>query len=808
MSWLKLKSAVMDAVCRRKLATPGEYSFVSKASLKECSGKVAMLDLLKLEGCAWAVIASCKGKKEDVKAFEKKVKAQFSLVPFEEVTPVVEEVNLEEGDAKEAKKNDIDNGDTKKNGKDGEKAEEAENWGTVHDTPVTDDMEDDAETDLDKTEPFKEVEKNEEDKEKEKLKLREKMETERKRAEVKEKEDEEKRKAEEIKKAKEKKEKEEKRKAELREKEEKRKQELKEMEEKRNQEMKEKEETRKKEELRKAEEKKKAEAKKKEEEQNIAEAKDKAEEDKVGVLKRKSKPVAGPARKLKKVDHSKPDDYWKVLRSRFMVGESALTLEELIETDVIERGVLVFLLDVSKTDEFFQDYFNKFENFESAERLLVENRFSGVYLVTFEESESADDFVELQRTLWDGTPLRKVGMREFCRDRYCEQRMMESLRNLDLIKAIDEKMNFPERRKAGTTQAHCLVAYFNYSGEQINDEELLESLPEDVEEIETVFEVKGEDDLWQGVFILICCSDQAAMDLSKKEVIRFNKHNLETELLSSMLVKKRFSMKAKNFKDDPAFKDKDNNRRLVLPSSKLSNDAAEALEKHIRETRTGVQAWHKTVCNLHIITFHDTASASGALQVKEEDRGLVERPEQLMLLPEYMEAWQRALDRQKEREETAVKEAEADVGEEEVEQGEGVQSEDAFQDEVKSKEEEMEVENDEESKNGVESSNGHESNTVRGNIENGHTEMFKCFAFCKGFTDEDCDVEEYFEENHENVEQVWQRGEGDGCEVYVKFKDEVSVQRFLTLNYVRYRTRPITVSSVKEERGLAEYLSC
>ena len=91
-----------------------------------------------------------------------------------------------------------------------------------------------------------------------------------------------------------------------------------------------------------------------------------------------------------------------------MVGESALTLEELIETDVIERGVLVFLLDVSKTDEFFQDYFNKFENFESAERLLVEDRFSGVYLVTFEESESADDFVKLQRTLWDGTPLRKV----------------------------------------------------------------------------------------------------------------------------------------------------------------------------------------------------------------------------------------------------------------------------------------------------------------------------------------------------------------------------------------------------------------
>ena len=56
--------------------------------------------------------------------------------------------------------------------------------------------------------------------------------------------------------------------------------------------------------------------------------------------------------------------------------------------------------------------------------------------------------------------------------------------------------------------------------------------------------------------------------------------------------------------------------------------------------------------------------------------------------------------------------------------------------------------------------------------------------------------------------QVWQKGEGSGCEVYVKFKNPVSVQRFLTLNYVRYRSRAITVSAVKEQEGLAEYLAC
>ena len=124
----------------------------------------------------------------------------------------------------------------------------------------------------------------------------------------------------------------------------------------------------------------------------------------------------------------------------------------------------------------------------------------------------------------------------------------------------------------------------------------------------------------------------------------------------------------------------------------------------------------------------------------------MEKPEQLMLLPQYMESWQGALDRQKEREEAE--------DHEEAEDEEEVQSEDASQDEIKSKDEEMEVDGEKESENGLD--NGHETNTgSQGNIENGdNTAMLKHFVFCKGFTDEDCDVEEYFEENHENVEQV------------------------------------------------------
>ena len=113
---------------------------------------------------------------------------------------------------------------------------------------------------------------------------------------------------------------------------------------------------------------------------------------------------------------------------------------------------------------------------------------------------------------------------------------------------------------------------------------------------------------------------------------------------------------------------------------------------------------------------------------------MVEKPEQLMSLTQYIDAWQRALDRQKEREEML----EADDVEE---------SGDVSEDQFEEKDVEMEV--------GEETSDQMEEKTNVQNGQNGFDASEKFFALCKGFTDEDCDVEEYFEENHENVEQVW-----------------------------------------------------
>ena len=118
----------------------------------------------------------------------------------------------------------------------------------------------------------------------------------------------------------------------------------------------------------------------------------------------------------------------------------------------------------------------------------------------------------------------------------------------------------------------------------------------------------------------------------------------------------------------------------------------------------------------------------------EEDRGLVEKPEQLMSLTQYIDAWQRALDRQKE-------------GEEMLEADDVEESGDVSEDQFEEKDVEMEV--------GEETSDQMEEETNVQNGQNGFDASEKFFALCKGFTDEDCDVEEYFEENHENVEQVW-----------------------------------------------------
>ena len=301
--------------------------------------------------------------------------------------------------------------DAKENGKGDD-----EDWGTVHDQPVTDDLEEVGvkdNTDLDITEPFKEadhVESAQAEQIEEEKEIREAVEEKEKQKDIAQKQELEEK---EKKKQKMQEEQEEQRKAEQKKKEDEQKKRIEEkkrkeeaLKKKEDEQKKNEEEQKKKEEEQKREEEKqkrmKEEQKKKEDNQKIV------QKETSNGMKRKSNSDAGPASKVKKAKHSKPDKYWKILRSKFMIGESALTLEELIETDVIDRGVLVFLLDISKTDDFFQDYFNKFEGFESAERLLVEDRFTGVYLVTFEESEAADNFVKLQRTLWDGSPLTKV----------------------------------------------------------------------------------------------------------------------------------------------------------------------------------------------------------------------------------------------------------------------------------------------------------------------------------------------------------------------------------------------------------------
>ena len=85
MSWLELNSALSATVFRKRLEEPGEYSFVSKFSSRECRGKPQIVQLLKTEGEAWETIMSCKKADEEVKAFEKRVRNQLGTVPFRDI---------------------------------------------------------------------------------------------------------------------------------------------------------------------------------------------------------------------------------------------------------------------------------------------------------------------------------------------------------------------------------------------------------------------------------------------------------------------------------------------------------------------------------------------------------------------------------------------------------------------------------------------------------------------------------------------------------------------------------------------------
>ena len=590
--------------------------------------------MLKHEGSAWAIIAACKGAKEDIKAFEKKVKNQFGLVPFEDITPVPEEVDLEKvekdkkeaeeekekakraKEAKEKEKKDKEEKEFKaklakeKKGKEAsvKKAAEGESWGTVVEMSLDDDMDDNV--------PLETPVKN-----------------------------------------------------------------------------------------------------------NGVESN--------GDLKRKKQPKAGPASKVRKlsgvkeveklktkeapkeelVGTSKEEIYNKVLAGSWAIEDTDFNLKDDMfhELDVIEREVLVFNLDTTQTEEFYHDYFQKFDGFESAQKFVIKQTCSdSIYLVTFSDAESAEDFVDQEFDMKhnDGVerPVMKEGMRQYTQEKWCDS-------------------------------------------------------------------------------------------------------------MVSVLTKSTLGNNPKNFEDDPAYSVKDDSRRVLVPVGKtLSPEEENTMEQHFRETRPGIEGWHKTTVPLQdkddtsgclfVVTFKTPGAAAAALGIQEKDKEFVARPELIMLLSWYLQLRAGAITRETGKLDGPggdVEKVECAKNKEEAKEDQG-NTKLKKEDDVKAASPECEVIDDDDDDveelpvNKVGNGNGH---SMKGD---GKKLSLDSYVVCKGFMESDCDVEEYFQENHEHVEQVWQHSasSGEQTQVYVKFKDKASASSFLTLNYVRYRGRKLVVAALTE----------
>jgi hypothetical protein len=737
-----------------------------RASLTECLGKVAMLELLKAEGDAWKAILACKMAKEDTKAFEKKVKNQFSLVPLEDITPAVVEVDLEPAEtaAKEVE----------------------ENWGTVVETSLGEEQEEENKIDdadvrdeddvtvplegngiadtngdtheddiLDETEPVVEtlhlsdVEEHEEHDEsvsdKDNLDVTVPL----------------------------------------------------------------------------------VDSIPKENGDNHKD--DKLDETEpflvetngtngseadgsdavVTGAKRKKKTIAGPASKVMKTDSEKSEDaveltalvdepkkadaYTDVLSGSWKIDGTDFILADCNHSDVqsLDRETLVFNLDKTRPEEFYQEYFGELDNFEGAYNVVKETSSQSIYIVTFGDSASAQKFLDTDVKLEQVGPgpqaLRKVAMRQFARDHWCQEEVRRARGNECLLGKIEAKIDFQAKRKAGVTQGHCVVATLR--GPHVEETDLLDGLPEEVEELEMV---NQQDVTTEGSnlkiesFVLIFNSDTAAIKFAEtKSQHKFKGSPMKVSLLTNLLTLRRFSKKAKNFKDDPSFSTADSPRRVVVPG------AGPAAERHLRAGRLGLesvllpavpqQAGPDADTGFAILAFEDQKAAIKAVLMREEDVGVMEHPERMMLLTEYLQSREEALTREQGQ-------SEPDIGEEFWADLEGsVETEDTNVDTM-----DTNVDMDQDTA---------EDRVVA-------TTDLETVVGCEGFTQSDCDVEEYFEENHEHVEQVWQRaGLADASQVYVRFRDRAAAQRFLTLHYVRYRgraLRPFAIAHTDTE--LVKYL--
>ena len=475
------------------------------------------------------------------------------------------------------------------------------------------------------------------------------------------------------------------------------------------------------------------------------------------------------------------------------------------------RRVLVFKMNSTWPEEECKVFFSSIPEVEHVERSKK------VYILTFNSDAAALEFTSKQfKWREKDIAMDTCLLAEYKKEKYF-QRQFQSCGTI--LKRHNEMMEVlrdikPKLSQCVTVQIHKT----DLTDEEVQDyfcgfeSDFVTGFDKIVEEARKIEQIKKT--LFSEYVLVFEEQVDAELFVRSPEHHKFGDVKMKVLLLSDIMKRIRFSQKSKNYVDDKQFTDSDNLRRIAVQTVNKEMPGEE-IEVGLRALLPGVSfapgSVHRCEINnhfwgLYLLTF-DTAElavAATRLDLSSEQQ-LIKNPF-LVSLADYLkyrhmfltggcpnrrretrggesqssESWKQQFDNITE----VHKEHWGDLtkSSNDNEEKEGID----YQGDLTSS-------NDKEEKEGID----YQSRGLNGS---GTGDGTKYWISCEGFQGTDCqqDIEKYFDDNHENVEET-RRFKSS---ILVRFQDEQSANNYLTLNYVRFKGRKICavkVDSLSEE---------
>lgn len=462
-----------------------------------------------------------------------------------------------------------------------------------------------------------------------------------------------------------------------------------------------------------------------------------------------------------------------------------------------DRRVLVFNLNKAESHSSCKSFFAQFNSVEdikrtktrknSSENILI---YKGVYLITFETVLAAEEFIS-SKVVFKDNELFTILLSQHKRETFF-QRSVQKGRVVQ--RKHEAKMSQLKDLKRDGKLANCVSVMIhsdNLSDDQVQEffcgisSDFIDNFGKPVEEARKVS--KQDKNSFPEYVLVFEEEADAQLFVNKPEFHKFGNLKMGVALLTVDIKKIKFSQKPKNFIDDKEFNDKDNTKRIAIQTvNKLKSP--QEIETFFRKQFSNLINVHRCEINRHfiglyILSFETESTAHEATKIDCEMEGFVKNS-MITKLDQYLAFREKYLNM---KEGCPKKMANHNINTWKVDYEKLAENHKEHYGDIDDYDGVGEV-TDIEKKyktlcDQIEKDNASDFDIRKPGVRNIST--FDLFIVCKGFPAinerSKREIEEYFFDNHENVEYV-----RFSDLVFVKFSDAESAHRFLTLNYIRY----------------------